>query len=100
LPKELSGFFGKWEGADSVVQYFLIVEKINEGKASLYWWNSDAHAIPGGWKRYEANVIKERGKYIVWYSGPWGIHELTLKGEYLDLKTGSQTIRPRLKRVP
>jgi hypothetical protein len=24
LPKEISGFFGKWEGTDGVLQYFLI----------------------------------------------------------------------------
>jgi hypothetical protein len=99
LPKEISAFFGKWQGADSLVEHFIIVENINEEKASLYCWNSEYHGVSGGWQRYEANVIKERGKYKVWYSGRWGIHELTLRGEYLDLKTGSQTISPRLKRV-
>ena len=40
LPKELSAFLGKWEGSNSMtsVNYFLIVEKINEEKASLYMW--------------------------------------------------------------
>ena len=40
LPKELSAFLGKWEGSSSGtnVNYFLIVEKIDEGKASLYMW--------------------------------------------------------------
>ena len=35
LPKELSAFLGKWEGTGRM-QYFLIVEKIDEEKASLY----------------------------------------------------------------
>jgi hypothetical protein len=96
LPKELSAFFGKWEGATALVQCFLIVEKVNEEKASLYWWNSDYHGVPGGWQRYEANVIKERGKYKVWYSGRDGITELTLRGEYLDMKG---RLSPRLRRV-
>ena len=99
LPKELSAFFGKWQGADSLVEHFIIVEKIDLEKASLYCWNSEYHGVSGGWERYEANVIKERGKYKIWYSGRWGIHELTLRGEYLDLQTGSQTIRPRLRRI-
>jgi hypothetical protein len=101
LPKELSVFFGKWEGADSLMQHFLIVEKINEEKASLYWWQSGAAGYAAqGWVRYEAKVSKERGKYILWFPGPSGIAELTLKGEYLDLNTRSQTIRPTLRRVP
>jgi hypothetical protein len=100
LPKELSGFFGKWEGADSLMKYFLIVEKIDEQKASLYWWQSGYESQPGGWQRHEGNVIKERGKYILWYSGRYGNTELVLKGEYLDVNTRSAMIKPRLKRVP
>ena len=40
MPKELSAFLGKWEGSNSMtsVNYFLIVEKIDEEKASLYIW--------------------------------------------------------------
>ena len=40
LPKELSAFLGKWEGYESgtTTDYFLIVEKIDEEKASLYVW--------------------------------------------------------------
>jgi len=34
LPKELSSFFGKWEGRGRM-EYFLIVEKIDEQKASF-----------------------------------------------------------------
>ena len=38
LPKELSAFFGKWEGTSSSTgtDFLLIVEKIDEEKASLY----------------------------------------------------------------
>ena len=44
LPKELSAFFGKWEGFSSLtsINLFLIVEKIDEEKASLYIWASGA----------------------------------------------------------
>ena len=37
LQKELSAFLGKWEGAGRG-QYFLIVEKIDGEKASIYIW--------------------------------------------------------------
>jgi hypothetical protein len=42
LPKELSAFWGKWEGSNSStgVNYYLIVEKIDEEKATLYLWAS------------------------------------------------------------
>jgi hypothetical protein len=38
LPKELSAFWGKWEGTYSSTGtgFLLIVEKIDEEKASLY----------------------------------------------------------------
>jgi hypothetical protein len=44
LPKELSAFFGKWEGFNSMtsVDLFLIVEIIDEEKANLYIWASGA----------------------------------------------------------
>jgi hypothetical protein len=63
LPKELSAFWGKWEGGSSGQDYFLIVEKIDEEKASLWVWRSSWGDSPQGWLRYEAGVIKERGKY-------------------------------------
>ena len=70
LPKELSAFFGKWEGASGLFQYFLIVEKIDEEKASLYVWRSDPAGT--GWEGYEAKVIKESGKYKLWYLDRFG----------------------------
>jgi hypothetical protein len=100
LPKELSAFFGKWEGLDPSFQWFLIVEKIDEEKASLYWWWSGRAGDAGyveGWKRWEGNVIKERGKYKISYIGGFGKTELTLKGEYLQTSTPRSTLR--LKRV-
>ncbi len=101
LPKELSAFFGKWEGLDPTFQWFLIVEKIDEEKASLYWWGSGFAGDRGnvqGWTRREGNVIKERGKYKLWYIGGFGKTELTLKGEYLESSTRAGTLR--LRRVP
>ena len=99
LPKELSAFFGKWEGSGTP-PYFLIVEKIDEEKANLYIWAivSTESIAAQTWMRYEAHVMKERGKYKVWYSGPFGNVELTLKGESLNYD--SRTLSRRLKRVP
>ena len=44
LPKELSAFFGKWEGFNSNanISLFLIIEKIDEEKAGTYIWASGA----------------------------------------------------------
>jgi hypothetical protein len=100
LPKELSAFFGKWEGSGTR-PYFLIVEKIDEEKASLYVWTiaiTESPTAAPTWMRYEAKVIKERGKYKVWYSGPFGTVELTLKGESLNYD--SRALSRRLIRVP
>ena len=102
LPKELSAFFGKWEGTGRM-QYFLIVEKIDEEKASLYIWEFGPEATTSPiWVRYEAKVSKERGKYKLWYSGRSGNCELTLKREALNWSTisqyGSESVG--LKQVP
>lgn len=95
LPKELSGFFGKWEGTGAY-QYFLIVEKIDEEKASIYIWQVVIE-IGYCWTRYEAQVIKESGKYKLWYSGRPGNVQLTLKGEYLNYSDPRNSAK--LKRV-
>jgi hypothetical protein len=105
LPKELADFWGKWEGSDGRQQFFLIVEKIDEGKASLYRWQSGIPNQPGGWERWEAKVIKEYGKYKLLHSdnlGPRGTPrnlEYTLKGKYLD-SSGPRGGGPRYTRVP
>ena len=100
LPKEPSAFFGKWEGLDPSFQWFLIVEKIDEEKASLYWWWSGRAGDAGyieGWGRREGNVIKERGKYKVWFDGMFGKTEVTVKGKYLESSSRAGTLR--LKRI-
>ena len=102
LPKELSAFFGKWEWGDSQAQLFLIVEKIDEEKASLYIWRSGwwIEGTPLGWERIGANVTKDSGKYKLWYHDRYGNIEYTLKGEYL-VTSGPTSVRsPRLRRVP
>src|SRR5512139_876195 len=71
LPKEISDFWGKWEGYGQI-QHFLIVEKIDEKKASLYHWQSGSYYQPTGWTRYEAQVIIERGKYKLCFRDPFG----------------------------
>ena len=102
LPKELSAFFGKWEGLDPSFQWFLIVEKIDEEKASLYVWRGGGtHNWPEGmllgWERIDAKVTKELGKYTVWFQTRMGIAKFTLKGEYLD--SNNPWLTP-LRRVP
>jgi hypothetical protein len=79
----------------------LIVEKIDEEKASLYLWRTSTDlswlAAPG-WRRYEAIVSKWRGKYKLQFTDNWNKYDLTLKGEYLDID--SSLTSSRLKRVP
>jgi hypothetical protein len=103
LPKELSAFWGKWEGTNSMTNanYFLIVEKIDEEKASVYLWTQSPLAAYGytGWQRYEAKVIKERGKYTIWGSSRVGNTELMLRGEYLDVNMGPGVGSARCRRV-
>jgi hypothetical protein len=85
LPKELSAFFGKWEGATGNRQFFLIVEKIDEEKASLYTWRSGGPRVGSpGWRRVKAKVIKDGGKYKLQFAGTEGTAEFTLRGEHLD----------------
>jgi hypothetical protein len=100
LPKEISGFFGKWE-ATGMIQSFLIVEKIDDEKASLYHWQSGFADMAPGWTRYEGHVIKERGKYKVWFRTGFLSVELTLKGEDLDWFSPKSilTTSMRLRRV-
>jgi len=80
LPKELAAFFGKWEAKSGSLEFSLIVENIDEEKASLYTWSSRF-----GWARHEAKVTNERGKYKLWFRGRTGVNELTLSGEYLHV---------------
>jgi hypothetical protein len=88
LPKELAGFWGKWEGSDPYMKLFLIVEKIDEEKASLYIWRSGYSFVIPGWERIEAKVSKEYGKYKLWFVKGGTIKEYALRGKYLDGSTG------------
>jgi hypothetical protein len=107
LPKEIAGFWGKWEGGDRYGQYFVVIEKIDGEKASVYRCKSSnlSGGAPNGWERFEAKVIKENGKYKLWFrtsgGGSSGIVEYTLKGKYMDWFTSNPTLRSfRLTRVP
>jgi hypothetical protein len=85
LSKQLSAFLGKWDGPSGIIQICLIVEKIDDEKASLYIWrsgNTDSLNFPY-WERREAKVIKDRGRYKIWYYGPFGSVYFTREGEYL-----------------
>ena len=97
LPKELSAFFGKWQSIPYPEGFFVIVEKIDEGKASLYVWAPMAETSGSSWMRREAKVVKEGRKYKLWYPGRWGNAEFTLKGEHL-IFSGPQD-SGRLRRV-
>ena len=98
LPKELSAFFGKWEGTGRM-QYSLIVEKIDKEKASVYVWEYlSPETLAPGWARYEAQVSKQGAKYKLQYSSRFGNCEVTLKGEGLNWSRSiSESVR--LKRV-
>jgi hypothetical protein len=86
LPKELAGFWGKWEGSVGAMTFFLIIEKIDEEKASFYLWRS----VTGDWRRFEAKVAKEGGKFRLYHpfrvprTEDSTIMVYTLKGKYLD----------------
>jgi hypothetical protein len=103
LPKELTGFWGKWEASDQTQQLFLIIEKIDEKKANFYLWQSGTSSVPGGWGRFQARVSKENGKYKLWHrSGPqYGsvVVEYKLKGKYLDV-SHPRSAGYRYTRVP
>jgi hypothetical protein len=104
LPKELLAFWGKWELASGMYEVFVIVEKIDEQKASLYVWRGGSWPQEGykgttmGWGRVEAKVIKERGKYKLWYQAYFGKVENTLKGKYLV--SSSPLGSSKFRRVP
>jgi hypothetical protein len=87
LPKEIAGFWGKWEGRDQLMELFIIVEKIDEEKASVYIWSSAFVTINEGWKRCEGKIIKENGKYKLHFPYFGDPVYLALKGEYLDVTT-------------
>jgi hypothetical protein len=96
LPRELSAFFGKWEWISNPAEFFIIVEKIDEEKGVLYVWQSGSwlQGTPTGWKRIEAKVIKDRGKYKLSYDDV----QYTLMGEYLVTFSTSES--SQLRRVP
>ena len=79
LPKELADFSGKWEGKSGAREFYLIVEKIDREKATLRLSNAY------GWETMPANIVKEYGKWKIWFSGRYGQNEFSLRGKYLDL---------------
>jgi len=87
LPKELAAFSGKWEGKAGLREFFLIVEKIDQEKATL--------RLPSGygWETMPAHVVKEYGKWKIWFIGRRGVNELSLrgKGKYLDVHVPNAT---------
>ncbi len=104
LPKEIADFWGKWEGSSPWGKVFLIVEKIDKEKASLYEWQAGDGRIPESWRRWEAKVIKEYGKYKVWYANTqWPLGavnvEYSLKGKNLNCEWG-RSAGYGLTRVP
>ena len=104
LPKELLAFCGKWELASGMYEVFVIVEKLDEQTASLYIWRGGSwpQGIDKGttmdWGRVEAKVIKERGKYKLYYQAYFGQVENSLKGKYLV--SSSRLGSSKFRRVP
>jgi hypothetical protein len=86
LPKELAAFSGKWEGKAGSREFFLIVEKIDQEKATLRLSNGP------GWETMQAKVIKEYGKWKIWFNGRYGKNELSIRGKYLDLYAPPGTV--------
>jgi hypothetical protein len=85
LPKELSAFFGKWQGISGKEEFFVVVEKIDKEKASLYIWRTGNPRMGSpGWRRAKAEVIEDRGKYKLRFVGREATNEFTLTGERLD----------------
>ncbi len=101
LPKELASFCGKWEGSRAGMTFFLIIEKIDEEKASFYLWRS----VTGDWRRFEAKVSKEGGKYTLYHpvrvprTEDNVIMTYTLEGKYLE-STTPRGSGARYTRVP
>jgi len=107
LPKEISAFFGKYEGYNWPYKYFVIVAQIDKENAILYMHRDGSGTgthfgkIRTGWETINAQVFKERGKYQLWYSSShWmeGNSEATLDGKYLKLTSHNGIIK--LTRVP
>ena len=106
LRKELSAFWGKWEGSGidygqgTQIQFVLIVEKITEEKASLFTW----HSVHGWSARREASVAKQGGEYKISYKGQFGTNEMMLQGDELvfDAQRDGQRswFKLKLKRMP
>jgi hypothetical protein len=94
LPEELAAFWGKWEGT-GISANFLIVEKIDKEKASIYLYRGPGGSpdLPLGWYRYEAYVSKDRGKYKLSYPDRFGQVEITSKGEILNFDTRLGSMR-------
>ncbi len=104
LPKDLLDFFGKWEGNGSGITVFLVVERIDEEKATVHQYISGSNAMLQyllGWQRYEAKVDKTRGKYSIWYTSPIAVIDLEAKskGKYLNMVIRTLE-NVRLTRVP
>lgn len=69
LPKELTDFWGKWKGIvfpvmGAAYDIFIIVEKIDEKKASIWLWSTKTDK----WERKDADVIKD-GEYKLEFLG-------------------------------
>ncbi len=101
LPKEVSAFWGKYEGVNGPMKYYVIVAKIDEEKATLHIYR-EGSPIPeaNGWETVEAELFKESGKYQLWYrtrlppsykEGPATV--TTLKGKYLELRSPDGLVR-------
>jgi len=100
LPKELSAFWGKWQGVKGNMELFVIVERIGDQNAGIYLWRSgDPRRGSPGWRRVKAEVIKESGKYKLRFRGGEGTVEFTLIGDELEWYT-APSFSALLTRVP
>jgi len=89
LPKELAAFYGqtgKWYATVNVgnksEELCIIIERIDEKEVTLYFYNP----VVFGWIRpANPKLVKEYGKWKIWFQGRSGINELYMKGDKLIL---------------
>ena len=100
LPKELVAFSGKWAGTMFVfgrtIKLFLIVERIEETEARLYLYGTSEQ-----WERTTGEVVKERGKYRIYFQGSKGTNILSFRkgGKYLDLSFALESFTATFERA-
>jgi hypothetical protein len=104
LPPEIKAFSGKWggkwfaPGSAATLDSVLIVEKVEEGKAIVYycWGNCPEWRVTSGWIKHKtAKFYQENGKMILSFEN--GRYKFFIQGQrlegFLDNPRGSITMK-------